>query len=1150
MFERFALAATFDSAAWDSFVATQKAIQRNTSQQLSRQRHYDHQNHYNDWDHRDTHTDRTSHSQSWKHTNKPAAHNQRHSQTPHSDRHTNYHDKDASRHYNQWGDDHVNRHDNTYGHINAGRLGDHYNKHVDWPSSHNNGHAHWDKYTQNHNNVPSHGQVTHDQSIPYEQYNQYQESYPYTQSGYDQDIHDNSRPHSNTGFDHDNYIPSKPAVFNVPARAVGGILQVGLYSYDKNQDGYGSSGSYAENVYYDLSIRKVKNLDGTPNVKSEIYIVSNAAEPQKGKGLVVQIDTTKYEEGIYELKAVARNQQRGGYTYNSPATTVTLIIAQNQPPEVTVENATEFINFIFGYDGVLTSSGTFREYSEKLYAGAPDHQQEGLFVAISMKDYDIATYTYDNWQKAQVYLRRANGTEISGTRVDVIWTDTGSTITQSRDGQVKQGRAFIPLAKLTAEDVKNGVLVVEVTDYKDAACTQPAGTTVKQTTVSPGGGQTLTVHVDISPPTISVNNTTYGTWIKTIPSIVLTFQDAVSGVAIQEYAWSTDGTTPPDAWTPYTGPLTPPQGKHYLWARAVDRMGQETVKVFGPYWIDTNAPDINVEIVPYEGTRRVRVSVKDDISRLKTIRWPDGTTIDLSGQDVAEIEQEFTFTGHTQFSVTATDQAGNSRTVTGWADFKPPIVTADNTSSAWQPYGTKVTLTYYDEHSEVVTKQYQWTSSTDQPSGGWLPYTGPVTIPEGKASYLWYRAVDAQGNEVIGRFGPYNVDKTAPEVSFEIEWISETQRRIRVTAVDPISGVHRIVLPNNQTVYSDQATYTVTATNTYTFKVYDVAGNVYTLNVLVDLTKPVVTADITSTAWTNQDVLVNLTFSDQHSGIAQRQYAINQNPTVQPAVWNDYTGPVRVSQDGQNYIWYRAVDHQGNTAIGYFGPYRVDKTPPEATATVVELGLDLAEITVTATDAHSGVKQIQLPDGRIVNGAQATYQVTTDGTYYFIIYDNAGNTYELGVVAEFRPIISDLVLVTTPNPPEGLSLPLQLPVDSPQPIKAGYVMRFVVKTRRAEWIDVYVSANGQPISVFTDSGPVSSIREYTATTDETYTEFSFWLDPNMPKDTIIDLKIVATRIANTPEGQLEKVTEELDMGYHFGIVTGSAWEDSIVNQTR
>ncbi|WP_374713148.1 OmpL47-type beta-barrel domain-containing protein [Symbiobacterium terraclitae] len=369
-------------------------------------------------------------------------------------------------------------------------------------------------------------------------------------------------------------------------------------------------------------------------------------------------------------------------------------------------------------------------------------------------------------------------------------------------------------------------------------------------------------------------------------------------------------------------------------------------------------------------------------------------------------------------------------------------------------------------------------------------------------------------------------------------------------ATDAISGVHRIILPDGTAVLGDSASYSVTATGTYTFQIADVAGNQYTLSVLVDLTLPVVSADVTSTPWSNQDARVTLAFSDSHSGVAERQYGINQNAHLPPAVWTDYTGAITISSEGENYVWYRAVDNQGNVAIGRFGPYRIDRTKPVPTAQVVELGLDLAEITVTATDAHSGVKQIELPDGTVVPGDRASYRVVVDGIYSFTVYDHAGNSEQIDVVAEFKPVISDLVLVTAINPPEGLRLPLQLPVGTPQPIKVGYAMKFAVKTRRAEWIDAYVYANGQPVAVFTNTGIKSSVRAYTSTTDETYTEFEFWLDPVMAKGTIIDLKVVATRLASTPDGQIHKVTEELGMGYHFGVVRGSAWQDSLINQTR
>lgn len=49
-------------------------------------------------------------------------------------------------------------------------------------------------------------------------------------------------------------------------------------------------------------------------------------------------------------------------------------------------------------------------------------------------------------------------------------------------------------------------------------------------------------------------------------------------------------------------------------------------------------------------------------------------------------------------------------------------------------------------------------------------------------------------------------------------------------------------------------------------------------------------------------------------------------------------------------------------------------------------------IRVNAADSGSGVKSITLPDKTIVSGASATYTVTDNGTYSFILTDNDGNT--------------------------------------------------------------------------------------------------------------------------------------------------------------
>lgn len=71
-----------------------------------------------------------------------------------------------------------------------------------------------------------------------------------------------------------------------------------------------------------------------------------------------------------------------------------------------------------------------------------------------------------------------------------------------------------------------------------------------------------------------------------------------------------------------------------------------------------------------------------------------------------------------------------------------------------------------------------------------------------------------------------------------------------------------------------------------------------------------------------------------------------------------------------------------------------DTTPPAGSYTLSPSSITDGNvvISVTASDAGSGVKSITLPDGTVVSGSSATCTAMDNGTYSFILMDNDGNT--------------------------------------------------------------------------------------------------------------------------------------------------------------
>jgi hypothetical protein len=74
---------------------------------------------------------------------------------------------------------------------------------------------------------------------------------------------------------------------------------------------------------------------------------------------------------------------------------------------------------------------------------------------------------------------------------------------------------------------------------------------------------------------------------------------------------------------------------------------------------------------------------------------------------------------------------------------------------------------------------------------------------------------------------------------------------------------------------------------------------------------------------------VELSFSDDMSGVAAQEYAWSNSDTEFPTEWTAYTGPITQSTEGTWYLWAKATDGKGNTAILCVGgPYVVGTIAP------------------------------------------------------------------------------------------------------------------------------------------------------------------------------------------------------------------------------
>lgn len=148
------------------------------------------------------------------------------------------------------------------------------------------------------------------------------------------------------------------------------------------------------------------------------------------------------------------------------------------------------------------------------------------------------------------------------------------------------------------------------------------------------------------------------------------------------------------------------------------------------------------------------------------------------------------------------------------------------------------------------------------------------------------------------------------------------------------------------------------------------------------------------------------------AGIKGYAVAVDQNPGTVPTTVNVTGTSLTVEpQNGNFYVHIASVDNQGNVSNVVHVPY-VDQTPPQLQVSADHTHWSRGPVTLSATaaDYETGLKYIELPDGRQVASGTVQYVVQQNGSYTFKARDNAGNvaewTIQVSNIDQEAPVIT------------------------------------------------------------------------------------------------------------------------------------------------
>ena len=378
------------------------------------------------------------------------------------------------------------------------------------------------------------------------------------------------------------------------------------------------------------------------------------------------------------------------------------------------------------------------------------------------------------------------------------------------------------------------------------------------------------------------------------------------------------------------------------------------------------------------------VDIVDSQSGYDYAKLPNGTT--MTGSNPWQ-----TITANGTYTFTLYDKVGNAKTYTEVVtkiDKVAPTGTITPSTTAWTNGNVTLTLNAADTSGSGVYR-------IKDHSGAYTNGAVDTFVATVNGIYN-FTVYDNVGNSKVLSYAVTNIDKTAPTVNnptaSTTAWTNGTVTLSLTGAADTGgSGFSKIVLPNGTAVTTTTASQTVSVNGTYSFDVYDNAGNVTTKSITVsniDQAAPTGVVTASPTAWTNGNVTLTLNAADTGGSGVYR---------IKDHTGNYTTGSVDTFVATANGTYnFTVYDNAGNSKVLSYAVTNIDKTAPTAnnptaSTTAWTNGTVTLSLTGAADTGGSGFSKIVLPNGTAVTTTTASQTVSVNGTYSFNVYDNAGN---------------------------------------------------------------------------------------------------------------------------------------------------------------
>ncbi|RGC98359.1 hypothetical protein DW194_11320 [Subdoligranulum sp. AM16-9] len=752
-----------------------------------------------------------------------------------------------------------------------------------------------------------------------------------------------------------------------------------------------------------------------------------------------------------------------------------------------------------------------------------------VYIPVNVPMYAGCYYGYDltepsgvqvsaptGWQRDSTVVRFSGGTDTGTSLPDWSATpgDYGSGI-HHYEYQINGGAwTGCPVGDPTVTITAGGITTVT------ARVVDGAGNASGQTA-------TAKVYIDPAPPNVPGITLSTEQWTNTsVTATVKDNGDAHSGVARTEY--SLDG----GSWTAYSGVLSiADHGKHTVSARAIDNVGRISGTASKTALVDKVAPVISkVEQQPDSGRTEMTLAVTatDADSGVKGY----AVTTEEKAPALDKFQDSAPKADHNGvYYIWAADKAGNisaaAKVNVTALDIVPPVVVKVETQRTWDAKENWAKVTAQDDNSGVVAIGWE-RAEKDMGSRHapdpitWVDSTAEAAfIFTGNGSYNAY-ARDLAGNVS----GPYpfiidHIDKHSPVID-SVEWDKgwSQSKTITVKAHDTESGLGRYAVTrtaDRPAEWQDSNVFAnITENGTYYLWAKD---NVQRVSAdadadggedtpgpgpeeividTIDRSRPV-RDDILHSAADNApagmfgyphfnevdrpELLVH-DLADEgwaDSGIKAIYYQFAADEDSLEADWQTYDELDKPAMREEYFgnIYAKAEDNAGNVSDAIFADFMFEQTEPvaEKTLTPDHWTNGTVEIDLFTDDNLSGVRDITLPDGSVVDADTAKYTADKNGVYNFSVRDYCGNilTYpvEVSNIDRLAPVADYEVM-----PGDWTNKPVTIHVTAADPKpEDGYAPSGVKSITlpdgtvvEGDTADFVAEANGKYDFIITDNG--------------------------------------------------------------------------------